>query len=442
LDEPDSTFIRLIISAVLLGLSGFFSACEAAFFSLNPLQLETLKEKGKTGKLVYALLQEPRRLLVSIYIGNEVVNVAISAIATSIAYQTFGNMGVSLAIGGATFLLLLFGEIIPKTLSMHFAESYVLFAARPLKLFFVLVQPLQKFLVLFSEFMMKMCGWEEKEKSSHKISDEEIKTMVDIGEEAGGLEAEESRMIQNVIKFGETTAEEIMTPKIEMFTLKGSETLEEALPKIVENFYSRVPVYEESENDEENGEEIAGILFTKEITRLKNSQTENAKLKNCLHEPHFVPQSKNIKELLQEFKKLKKHMAIVLDEFGSVCGLITLEDILEQLVGEIDSEMRQDESSFTKLSNNHYEVAATLSLTELNENFQSQLPDQKFDTLGGMVFGLFGRVPRSGESVRYENFKFVVQKMKGPRILKLGVTIMEQEKNSENDNSVPNEKVA
>jgi putative hemolysin len=436
LDEPDSTFIRLIISAILLGFSGFFSACEAAFFSLNPLQLETLKEKGKTGELVYSLLQEPRRLLVSIYIGNEIVNVAISAIATSIAYQTFGNIGVSLAIGAATFLLLLFGEIIPKTLSMHFAESYVLFAARPLKLFFVLVQPLQKFLILFSEFMMKMFGWEEKEKSHHKISDEEIKVMVDIGEEAGGLEAEESRMIQNVINFGETTAEEIMTPKIEMFTLKGSETLEEALPKIIKNFYSRVPVYEEE------GEEIAGILFTKEINRLKSSQTENAKLKNCLHPPHFVPQSKNIKELLQEFKKLKKHMAIVLDEFGSVCGLITLEDILEQLVGEIDSEMRQDESSYIKLNHNQYEVAAALPLHECNEIFQSQLPDQKFDTIGGMVFGLFGRVPRSGESVKFENFKFVVQKMKGSRILQLSVTIIEQESKRDDESPVSDEKVA
>ena len=150
---------------------------------------------------------------------------------------------------------------------------------------------------------------------------------------------------------------------------------------------------------------------------------------------------KNIKELLQEFKKLKKHMAIVLDEFGSVCGLITLEDILEQLVGEIDSEMRQDESSLIKLSHNQYEVAATLSLAELNESFQSNLPDQKFDTVGGMVFGLFGRVPRSGESVKYQNFKFVVQKMKGPRILKLSVTLMEQG-NNKNDKSLVNEKIA
>ena len=380
-------------------------------------------------------MQEPRRLLVSIYIGNEVVNVAISAIATSLAYQTFGNMGVSLAIGLATFFLLLFGEIIPKTLSMHFAESYVLFAVRPLRLFFIVVQPVQRLLVLFSEFLMKTFGWEDQSNAAHKISDEEIKTMVDIGEEAGGLEAEESRMIQNVIKFGETTAEEIMTPKIEMFTLTSNETLEEALPKIIENFYSRVPVYDEE------GEEIAGILFTKEINKLKMSQTENAKLKNCCHPPHFVPESKNIKELLQEFKKLKKHMAIVLDEFGSVCGLVTLEDILEQLVGEIDSEMRKDELQFVKLSNNQYEVSATLTLAEFNETFQSELPEKKFDTVGGMVFGFLGRVPRSGEFVSYENYKFVVQKMKGSRILMLNLTIMERDK-KDTEGSTVEEKVA
>lgn len=421
----------------LLGCSAFFSACEAAFFSLNPLQLTELKEsRGKTGLLVHTLLQKPRELLVTIYIGNEVVNVAIAALATSITYKIFGNIGIGITIGIATFVLLLFGEVVPKTLSLRYAEIYSLIAVYPLKGFALIVRPAQKLFVKAAESLMNKLDLAPVTQENPIITGEELKTIVDMGEGEGSLETEETKMIHNVIRFGETTAGEIMTPKIEMFTLKIDESLDEILPKIIENFYSRVPIYDKE------GENIPGLLFTKDLNHLKALSREKFNLKGFLHPPIFVPQSKKIKELLQQFKIMKRHMAIVLDEYGSVCGLLTLEDILEELVGEIDSEMRQDESPIMKISAAHYRLAATLTLAEFNKHFQSELPEDEFDTIGGMVFGLLGRIPRSGEAVAYENFKFVVEKMKGARILKLNLTVLDTASPKEDNKTAQKGKVA
>ncbi|MBI4389428.1 MAG: HlyC/CorC family transporter [Nitrospinae bacterium] len=418
----DSILPRLILLIILLGCSAFFSGCEAAFYSLSPLQLSAMREnKGRAGALVNSLLGEPRRLLVTIYIGNELVNVAIAAIATSLAIHWFGSLGVGIAIGGGTFLILLFGEIVPKTFSLKFAETYALVAAYPLKLFSTLVQPAQKALVRATEWILSLLGISRLPREDAVLTEEEFKTIVKLGEGEGALEADEREMIHNVMEFGETVAGDIMTPKIDMFALKADDTLDEIIPRIARNFYSRVPVYDVEE------EHIAGILFTKELNRYKHLPKEKFNLKSVLLPPIFVPESKKIRELLQEFRKMKRHMAIVLDEYGSVSGLVTLEDIIEELVGEIDSEMRREERPVTKIANNTYRLSGAYSLSEFNRYFDSALPEEKFDTIGGLVFDLFGRVPRSGETVTHENFKFLVEKMKGPRILKLQLTLLRTE---------------
>lgn len=407
---------------VLLGLSAFFAACEAAFYSLSPLQLSALKT-SRSGLLVNSLLSEPRKLLVTIYIGNELVNVATSVLTTSIAINLFGNIGVAIAIGVGTFIILLFGEIAPKTLGLRFAESFSLVAAYPLKAFFVIVKPIQRVLMDAAEFVLKLFGFSHIQPQDMVLSEDELRTIVNMGEGEGILEEDERRMIHNVIEFGDTTVSEIMTPKIDMFTLVVENSWEEILPKITQNFYSRVPVYDTNE------EHIIGILYTKDLIRMKHA--DNFNLKSILLPPVFVPESKKIKELLQEFRKMKKHMAIVLDEYGSVSGLVTLEDILEELVGEIDSEMRHEENPVIKAGPNSYRLSATYSLSEFNSYFHSSLPEENFDTIGGLVFDLFGRIPRFGETVTYENFKFLVEKMKGPRILKLHLTVLNDEAGKE-----------
>ena len=415
----ESLFARSLLLVFLLLCSAFFSACEVAYFSLNSLQLNEMSEKkGRLGRIVNSLLEKPRELLITIYIGNEFVNIAISVVVTSIAINIFGNLGVGIAIGVGTLLLLVFGDIIPKSISIKFAQPYALFSAYPLKIFAKLVQPAQKLFSIWTEKVISFMGILPHGLKESPITDDEFRAMVQVGEGEGVIDSDERELIQNVIEFGETTVEEIMTPKIDMFTVGIEDSLDDILPRIIENFYSRVPVYGEEE------EGILGILFTKDLTRLKHLPREKVNLKSILHDTISVPQSKKIKEMLEEFRKMKRHMAIVLDEYGSVCGLVTLEDVLEELVGEIDSEMRQDELPLKKLNENHYRIVGAYSLAEFNESFQSDLPENDYDTVGGYVFGLFGRIPRSGESTTVDRFKFRVEKMKGSRILSLFLTLM------------------
>lgn len=421
----DSILPRFIILIVLLFCSAFFSACEAAFYSLSPLQLSGLKNR-RSGLLVNSLLSEPRKLLVTIYIGNELANVAVSAITTSISISLFGNIGVGIAIGVGMFLLLLVGEVTPKTLGLRFAETYSLVAAYPLKLFFTVVRPIQRLLIRVAESILTLLGINYSPQQDTVLTEEELRTIVKMGEGEGILEEDERKMIHNVIEFGDTTVSDIMTPKIDMFTLCVDDSWDDILPRITKSFYSRVPVYDRNE------EHVVGVLFTKDLIRLKHS--DNFHLKNILLTPIFVPESKKIKELLQEFRKMKRHMAIVLDEYGSVSGVVTMEDILEELVGEIDSEMRHEENPVIKMSPGHYRLSASYSLSEFNQYFNCSLPEDKFDTIGGLVFDLFGRVPRFGEIVTYENFKFLVEKMKGPRILKLHLTVLTEENGKEQQN--------
>ncbi len=408
---------RSILLAILLGFSAFFAACEAAFFSLNQAQLASIKEtRGRGGQLINFLLEKPRELLITIYIGNELVNIAISALATSIALKLFGDIGLAIAIGVGTFLILLFGEIVPKSLSLNFAEKFALFAARPLNLFYRLVLPIQKLFTRLAETIMSWIGVLPKNKDE-RISDEEFTSMVKLGKKEGVIDPEESELIHNVMEFGEKTIADVMTPKVDMFTLNANDTMKEILPKILENFYSRVPVYDE------NREAILGILLTKALNRHRQQTKDKFNLKGILQPAISVPENRKIKDMLQDFKKMKRHMAIALDEFGSVTGLVTLEDILEELVGEIDSEMRQEESPIVKITEKRFRLTATYSISEFNEEFNCKLPNGDITTIGGFVFGLFGRVPRSGESVKHDRFKFRVEKMKGARILSLHLTL-------------------
>ena len=415
----ESLFARSLLLVFLLLCSAFFSACEVAYFSLNSLQLNEMSEKkGHLGRIVNSLLEKPRELLITIYIGNEFVNIAISVVVTSIAINVFGNLGVGIAIGVGTLLLLVFGDIIPKSISLKFSQPYALFSAYPLTIFAKIVQPAQKLFSIWTEKVISFMGILPHGLKESPITDEEFRAMVQVGEGEGVIDSDERELIQNVIEFGETTVDEIMTPKIDMFTVGIEDSLDDILPRIIQNFYSRVPVYGEDE------EGILGILYTKDLTRLKHLPREKVSLKSILHDTISVPQSKKIKEMLEEFRRMKRHMAIVLDEYGSVCGLVTLEDILEELVGEIDSEMRQEELPLKRLNENHYRIVGAYSLAEFNESFQSDLPENDYDTVGGYVFGLFGRIPRSGESTTVDRFKFRVEKMKGSRILSLFITLM------------------
>lgn len=408
----ESLVIRFVLLVILIVCSAFYSGCEAAFFSLSRITINNLKKNHKyTGELVASLLEDPKKLMVTIYVGNELVNIGVAALTTSIFLSIFGDKGIALAVGFGTFILLFFGEITPKTFTIKYSEKFSLFASRPLKLFSTIVFPIQLVITKITKIVTKSLGGQET--NNHIITEEEFQTLVTVGENEGVLESDEREMIHNVIQFGETTAEEAMTPRVDIFSLNASDHLESVFSKIKEKLFSRIPVFEKDVNH------ILGILYVKDLQRFNRKPKSNIILKDLLHSPFFIPGSKKLHELLKEFKKNKKHIAIVLDEYGALAGLITLEDVLEELVGDINSEMRKEDSLVVKKDDSSYYLSAMLKVEDFNKEFNATLPDEDFDSIGGFVFGSIGRVPCRGEFITHEKFKFTVDKMKGPRILKI-----------------------
>lgn len=410
-----SLFIRFILLVGLLFLSGFFSGSETAFFSINKHQTKKFETSNKLSyQSAYRLLKNPRGLIITLLIGNELVNVAISVIVTSIMVF-HGN--VYFAVFTSATLLLVFGEVIPKTIGVIYPERFSLTSAIPLRLFYKLVKPVRRGLAAFVDFVGGLIGFQSKE-LGYAITEDEFKTLVNMGHDEGILEVEEKELIHKVFEFGDTKVSEVMTPRTDIFSLSIEEELEELFPKIKETLFSRVPVYQD------NLDTVIGILYIKDllsIFRKGVNKTGGFKLKKFLHFPYFVPETKKVSELLKEFQANKIHMAIVMDEYGGVSGLATMEDLLEELVGEITDEFDEEESLIKKIAQNRYKVSAMMPVDKFNEELGGKIESGDFDTMGGFVFHLFGKLPKKGDMIRFEDFTFKIDKMKGRRILGLEV---------------------
>ncbi|HLA48301.1 MAG TPA: hemolysin family protein [Nitrospinota bacterium] len=320
-----SLLIRFFILIVFLIMSAFFAACEVSFFSLTKARVDTMKEKGRMGASIIAyLLEKPSKLLITIYLGNDFVNVAISAIVTSICIHIFGDVGISIAIGIATFLLIVFGDIAPKTFAIKNNEKVALFSAYPLKIFYILVSPIQKIFSVIANRAISILGGKRFDEET-VITEEEIRTLIDVGEDEGTIKSDEKEMIQSVFELGDTRVEDIMTRREDIFSIDVNTDIRNA---ITSSYYSRIPVYDG------NIDNIAGILYLKDLMKYTYPEQILPKLKNILHPPFIVSGKKRVNELLKEFQKKKVHMAIVLDEHSRVEGLVTMEDVLIELVGE------------------------------------------------------------------------------------------------------------
>jgi len=407
-------FIRFPLFFILLAFSAFFSAAEVAFFSLTPLQIETLRlNHGNAGKLVAALLERPRKLLITIYIGNELTNVAIAAVSTVLALHFFTSHGVVAAVGISTFVLLAFGEISPKSFALKYAQRYALFSAYPLSVFSTAIRPLQSAITWLTNRVLAMVVGKAEEEIAG-ITEDEFKTMLHHGEDKGVIEPDEKEMILNVFELGDTTALDIMTPRTEIFALPIEEGLKMIVQRARLSNYSRIPVYRK------NIDTIEGILFTKDLLASRIEAKIN-RVEDLLREPFFIPPTKKVDELLREFRKRKRHMAIIVDEYGGVEGLITLDDILEYVVGEKFGMKRLDK--LVCVAPNVYQVPGRMTLEDFNRHFNTTMEHEDIDTIGGFLFHLFGRMPRWGESVEHDGMKFTVQKLKGAAISQLQVAV-------------------
>jgi CBS domain containing-hemolysin-like protein len=388
---------------VLLFLSGIFSSAETSLFSISRSKARHLaKEPGKANALIKQMKDDPHRLLSTILIGNNVVNVAAAAIATSLSLQVFPNYAIGLATGVMTFLILVFGEVFPKSLA---TRNHVLIARMtiyPIYWFSIICFPV----VFLLDFIPKLTG---RIKRTPSVTEEELMTFVEVVREEGEINEEEQRLIHNIFDFDDTNASEIMTPRADMFVIEAKEPLN--LPAIAESGFTRIPVIENAIDN------VVGILNVKDLLAyIAKSQTLPDVIQ-VMRPPYFVPEHKKLDSLMRQFKKRKTHMAIVVDEHGGVSGLITLEDAIEELVGEIRDETDKEERRIIKKKSGEWIVLGKTEIEEVNELIGMGIPDSaEFDTFSGYVLEHIGRIPSENEQFTIAGFEVVVKSMDGNRI--------------------------
>lgn len=407
--DPSSLSIQIIVLIILLFASGFFSASETALMAISKIEVRSMAEQGVKGaERVAKLIEDPNKLLGSILVGNNLVNIGASSLATMLATKILGDAGVGLATGIMTLLVLIFGEITPKSMSAQNASKMALLVARPISIIVTIFSPVVKVLMFVTNGIIRILGGSPDETKPF-ITADELKTIVTVSHEEGVLHEEEKQMIYNVFDFGSTSAKDIMIPRTDMIAIDNETTYEEIIKLYKEEQFSRMPVYEESPDN------IIGILHIKDLM-LMDFKEENFKMSDFLREAHFVHEFKRNDELFKEMRLHKIGMAIVLDEYGGTAGLVTMEDLIEEIVGDIDDEYDQVQKDVIKVSDNEYVIEGTARITDVNEELNLDISSDDFDSMGGFVIGLFDRFPSEGEQITFENITFIVEETLNNRI--------------------------
>ncbi len=404
---PDS-----IVLLVLLFLSAFFSSAETALFSISRTRARHIaKEPGRANHLIRKLKEDPHKLLSTILIGNNVVNVAASAIATTLALKTFPSYALGLATGVMTFLILVFGEVFPKSVATRnniLIARLTIFPIYWLSLFF---SPI----IWILNFIPKLTG---KIKHTPTVTEQELMTFVEVVEEEGEIKEEERELIHNIFELDDTKASEIMTPRGDMFVIDIDQPID--LKSIAESGFTRIPVIEG------DVDHIVGILNIKDIFMHQATSTEQIDVRMVMRPPYFVPENKKLDKLLQQFKKRKNHIAIIVDEHGGVSGLITLEDALEELVGDIRDETDKEEPYIVKVNPEEWVVLGKSDIEEVNEVIGMDILDSnEYDTFSGFILDRIGRIPHEQESFIIGNYEVIVKERDGNRIKKYIVKKMQ-----------------
>ncbi|MEA3369092.1 MAG: hemolysin family protein [Candidatus Ratteibacteria bacterium] len=399
---------QLGLLLLLLGLSAFFSGSETALFSLSKLQIHRLQRKfSHRGTLVSSLLSQPYQLLSTIVIGNMLVNVAATSLATLIAIRLWGEIGVSLSIILMTLLIITFGEITPKTYAVQRAERVVLKIIYPIKFFLKFFLPIRKILTNVTDFFISHLGGKISVKKPY-LTEKELQNLIKIGKKEGVVKETEEEMIYSVFEFGDTDVNEIMIPRVDMVALQMDAPAEDVIKFMRKAKHARIPLYGKNLDD------IAGVIHTKDYLL-----SENKNIKRLMKAAVLIPETKKIDEMLKEFQKKNLQMAIIVDEYGGTAGLITLEDILEEIVGEIQDEFEPKEKLIETLDKKSAIINGKLELSTVNRKLDLNLPEEESDTIGGFVFSLFGRIPKQDEKISFKNLTFTVKKMGKNRIRKI-----------------------
>ena len=412
-DTLDTSSLFLVSLGVLILFSAFFSSSEAALFSLSRSTVDRLGRASPAGRRIARLLQRPRRLLITILIGNLCVNVLATSVATSAAMEAFGEKGVGLAFAVMSVVILALGEIVPKVVAITRSSFVSLLVVYPLSLFHVVFAPFRWPMARFSDVVIDIFKRQLGTAVRH-FSQDELLTALEVGRDTGHFGEFEFSLLSNIMDFRETTVKEIMTPSIEVFSLPSDLDVEESLEEVMKSGHSRVPLYGATMDD------IEGIVHIKDLARV-SAQGADADVKTVLMAPYYVPESAKISFLFNELARARSHMAVVIDEYGSFVGIVTMEDILEEIVGEIRDSKEPVRTEYTLMSDGRIVVLGTMEIEDFNEVFKTDVVDEEHETIAGYVTGATGRIPSAGETFEIGRLRFHIISAQPNRIRKMRV---------------------
>lgn len=415
--------MKIAVIVFLVVMSAIFSATETAYSSANLIRLKNLASGGKkTAKMAVKIIKKYDKALTAVLIGNNIVNIAASSIATVVFSTAFGANGVAAATLVMTVVVLIFGEVLPKNFAKENAERFCLIMAYPLNALMTVFTPIIAFFVLLKNILSKLFNSKNKQPS---VTEEELMYMIEEIEDEGVLEEQESNLVRSALEFDETLVEEILIPRVNVIAIDKSEDIEKIKDCFFENSYSRFPVYDETIDN------IIGILHQNDFCKLYfNGEKDIVPL---LKKPLFVSEYQKISDTLKAMQKEKVHMAVVLDEYGGTSGIVTLEDIIEELVGEIYDESDDEDNSFIKISDNKYDVSADLSISDFAERIG--IDEEEFETdcnsLGGLFMDTLHRVVRINDTVEYKKLQLTATKIEDQWIERIAVEVKDREEDND-----------
>ena len=390
---------------VLILLSAFFSSSETAYFNLR-------KHRGNFSNKVKNIINEPEKLLVTILTGNTFVNIALGSLAAIVTHHYFGDSSSAILFEVliVSIIILIFGEILPKIIALHNSEKLAELFKVPVKILLFLFTPF----VYVSKIFTKIPSLLQMNKEKIFDSEEELKILTEIGEKEGTLQEEESDIIQSIFDFKDKHVREIMKPRVDMVAIESSSTIDDVMDLISVKQFSKIPVYKE------NIDKIVGIIYAKDLLPYLMGSRPNISIVKLARAPFFVPETKEIDDLMEEFKNKKMNIAIAVDEWGGTSGLITLEDIVEEVLGEIQDPYDTDQSLIFKQKDGSMIIDAKITIYDLEEEIEIEFPEEReYDTLGGFILQSVGNIPKVEEEINYNQYKIIVKSIDGNRIDKI-----------------------
>ena len=419
--------IQAVTILILVLLSAFFSSAETSMTAANRIRIHSLAEQvNKRAITLEKVISNSNKMLSTILIGNNIVNIAASSLATTFTMKVFGSMYIGVATGVMTLLVLLFGEITPKTIATLKADDLALTYARPIYALMVVLTPVIYIVGKLANGILFVLRVDPNAKRD-TITEHELRSMVNVGQENGVIEREEKQMIYNVFDFGDSAAKDVMIPRIDMTFIEVNSTYQELMDIFKEDMHTRFPVYED------NTDNVIGIINIKDL--LLYPENEQFSIRKILREPYFTYEYKHTTDLMMEMRKASVNLAIVLDEYGSTAGLVTLEDLLEEIVGEIRDEYDEDEEEpICEIQpGREYQVLGSAKLSDLNEALGTKLESEDYDSVGGYIIEQLDCLPREGESVTLEDgMRLVVEALDKNRIELVHIWLPERKKTDEN----------